>query len=126
MGKTAGFTLLELMVVVVILSILAVMIVPNVMDRPDQARVARARQDIRVLESALQFYRLDYFAYPTTEQGLRVLVQEYVDRLPLDPWGNEYHYLSPGIYGDFDVFSYGADGQQGGQGFNADIGNWSE
>ena len=135
----AGFTLLELMVVVVILSILALVIVPRVIDRPDQARVARVHTDLAALQSAVRLYRLDNFRYPTTEQGLAALVspptQEplapnwaangYLDRLPKDPWGTPYQYLSPGVHGDFDIFSFGADKKAGGTGIDADIGTWS-
>jgi general secretion pathway protein G len=127
------------MVVVVIMSILALGIVPRVIDRPDQARVARAKSDIAVLDSALKLYRLDNNAYPTTEQGLAALVEKpasgpapanwaangYVERLPTDPWGAAYQYLAPGVHGDYDVFSYGADGAAGGSGVDADIGNWT-
>jgi general secretion pathway protein G len=133
-----GFSLLELMVVVVILSILALVIVPRIIDRPDQARVARVQSDLAVLESAVNLYRLDNFRFPTTEQGLEALVNApvtepvpgnyatggYIDRLPRDPWGKEYQYLSPGVYGDFDIFTFGADGVSGGDGINADIGTW--
>jgi general secretion pathway protein G len=135
----SGFSLLELMVVVVIMSILALVIVPRVIDRPDQARVARVRSDIAVLENAIKLYRLDNFRYPTTEQGLSALVERptrdpvpqnwaqngYVERLPSDPWGGEYQYLSPGVHGEFDVFSYGADGATGGDGMDTDVGNWA-
>ena len=135
----AGFSLLELMVVVVILSVLALVIVPRVIDRPDQARAARAQADIAAISSAVNLYRLDNFRYPTTEQGLSALVTRpttdpvpanwatggYMDRLPVDPWGQPYQYLSPGVHGDFDVFSYGADGVAGGTGADADIGSWS-
>ena len=134
-----GFTLIEIMVVVVILGILAAIIVPKVMDRPDQARVTKAKQDISSLESALNLYKLDNFNYPSTDQGLQALVTKpsgdpaapnwkqggYVDRLPVDPWGHEYQYLNPGVHGDIDIFSYGADGRPGGTGYNADIGNWT-
>ena len=132
----AGFTLIEVMVVVIILGILAAIVVPRVMNRPDAARVTKARQDIRAMESALNLYKLDNFVYPTTDQGLEALVnkpagtpeprnwQQYMDRLPKDPWGNDYHYLSPGTKGDVDIFTYGADGQPGGDEINADIGNW--
>lgn len=134
-----GFSLLELMVVVVILSILALVIVPRVIDRPDQARVARVHSDLATLESAVNLYKLDNLRYPTTEQGLEALVTRpasepaprnwaqggYIDRLPTDPWGNDYMYLSPGVHGEFDIFSFGADGQQGGEGANADIGTWN-
>ena len=138
-AKDAGFSLLELMVVVVIMSILALVIVPRVIDRPDQARIARVQSDIAVLQNALQLYKLDNLQYPSTEQGLSALVERptrapeppnwasggYIDRLPADPWGGEYQYLSPGVHGDFDVFTYGADGQTGGDGANADLGSWS-
>lgn len=122
----------------VIISILALVVVPRVLDRPDQARVARAKQDVRVVESALRLYRLDNLDYPTTEQGLAALVTRpssapvpanwaaggYIERLPDDPWGNPYQYLRPGVHGDIDVFSFGADGKSGGTGLDADIGNW--
>ena len=137
--RDAGFSLLELMVVVVILSILALVIVPRVIDRPDQARAARAQSDIAAIASAVQLYRLDNFRYPTTEQGLRALVTRpstdpapqnwasngYMDRVPVDPWGEPYQFLEPGVYGDFDVFTYGADGVSGGSAADADIGSWA-
>ncbi len=137
--RDAGFSLLELMVVVVILSILALVIMPRIIDRPDQARVARVQSDLKVLESAVQLYRLDNFRYPTTEQGLAALVSApqteplatnwapngYIDRLPKDPWGNDYQYLQPGVHGPVDIFSYGADGRAGGTGTDADIGTWT-
>ncbi|WP_420568726.1 type II secretion system major pseudopilin GspG [Thalassovita sp.] len=135
--REAGFSLLELMVVVVILSVLALVIVPRVIDRPDQARVARAQSDLAAISSAVQLYRLDNFRYPTTEQGLAALVTkpaldpapanwtQYMDRLPVDPWGQPYQYLVPGVHGDFDIFTYGADAAPGGDGANADIGSWS-
>lgn len=133
-----GLTLIELMVVVVILSLLAVVIVPRVIDRPDQARVARAQSDIAALSAALNLYRLDNGAYPSTEQGLEALVQRptrppvpsnwaeggYIDRVPNDPWGRPYQFLSPGVRGAFDLMSFGADGRPGGSGVNAEIGNW--
>jgi len=135
-----GFSLIELMVVVVILSILAVVIVPRVIDRPDQARAARAQSDIAAIESALNLYRLDNQRYPTTEQGLQALVEEptrapvpqnwasggYIGRLPMDPWGQDYQYLNPGVHGDFDLFSYGADGRSGGSGVDADVVTWQD
>lgn len=135
----AGFSLLELMVVVVILSILALVVVPRVIDRPDQARAARAKADIAAIASAVKLYRLDNYRYPTTEQGLAALVQKpggnpvpanwaqngYMDRLPQDPWGQPYNYLSPGVHGEFDIFSYGANGAAGGSGADADIGSWT-
>ena len=134
----SGFTLIEVMVVVIILGILAAAIVPKLMSRPDEARLVKARQDIRTLESALQLYRLDNFVYPSTDQGLLSLVEEpidepvppnwkqggYIERLPKDPWGNEYQYLNPGVNGEIDVYSLGADGQTGGTGTSADVGNW--
>lgn len=137
--RDAGFSLLELMVVVVILSILALVIVPRVIDRPDQARAARAQSDVAAIASAVNLYRLDNFRYPTTEQGLSALVAQpttdpippnwaasgYMDRLPVDPWGTPYQYLSPGVHGAFDIFSYGADGVAGGTGADADVGSWA-
>ena len=137
--RFAGFTLIEVMVVIAILAILAALIVPKVMSRPDEARVVAARQDIAALMQALKLYRLDSKRYPTTEQGLQALVAKpsqapvpdnwkaggYVERLPMDPWGKPYQYLNPGLHGEIDVFSYGADGALGGEGFDADIGNWS-
>ena len=121
-----GFTLIEVMVVVVILAILATVVVPRIMDRPDQARVTRAQQDIRAVEAALNLYRLDNFRYPSTDDGLEALVPKYLDSLPEDPWGNRYLYLSPGEMGEFDVYSYGADGAEGGEGVDKDIGNWNK
>ena len=134
-----GFTLIEIMVVVVILAVLIAVVVPRVMDRPDQARISKVENDIRALESALDLYRLDNFTYPNTEQGLRALVERpsgdaarnwrsggYVNRLQLDPWGNAYQYQRPGRDGrEFDLFSLGADGRPGGTEINADIGNWN-
>lgn len=134
----SGFTLIEIMVVVVILGILAALIVPKIMSRPDEARVIAARQDIGSLVSALKLYRLDNKRYPSTEQGLQALINKpasgpaadgwkaggYVEKLPQDPWGHPYLYLNPGLHGEIDVFSYGADGQAGGEGLDADVGNW--
>ncbi|HHM04735.1 MAG TPA: type II secretion system protein GspG [Gammaproteobacteria bacterium] len=124
------------MVVVVILSILAAIVVPRIMDRPDTARIAKAQADIRALESALNLYKLDNHDYPSTDEGLEALTDKpadapswkeggYIDRLPKDPWGRDYQYLNPGVHGAIDVFSLGADGQPGGEGVNADIGNWN-
>ena len=135
-SRQAGFTLLEIMVVVVILGILAAMIVPNFMDQPEKAKLTKAQSDVRNLESALNLYRLDNHAYPTTDAGLEALVNKpaaaarwkeggYIKSLPKDPWGNAYQYLNPGVHGTIDIFSYGADGTQGGEGMNADIGNWA-
>lgn len=134
-----GFTLIEIMVVVVILGILAAVAVPRIMDRPDAARVTKARQDIRTIESALKLYRLDNFGYPSTEQGLEALVEKpaiqpepknwkpggYLERLPTDPWGEPYHYRNPGEHGEIDVYTYGRDGRPGGEETDADIGNWN-
>ena len=134
-----GFTLLEVMVVVVILGILAALVVPRIISRPDEARVIAAKQDIASLLQALKLYRLDNQRYPTTEQGLQALVAKptsvpiplnwkpggYIERLPKDPWGSPYQYLNPGVRGEIDVFSYGADGAPGGEGNDADIGSWN-
>ena len=140
MNKQSGFTLIELMVVVVILALLATFVVPQIMDRPEQARVVKAQQDIRSLESALKMYKLDNFAYPSTDQGLEALVKKpdgnpkprnynpkgYLESLPQDPWGNDYLYLNPGEHGEIDIYSLGADGAAGGTGYDADIGNWAK
>lgn len=138
--KSQGaFTLVEVMVVVVILGILAAVVVPRVMSRPDEARVIRAEQDIRALEAALKLYRLDNFTYPDTDQGLLALIEKpsdlppgakwkgggYLDKMPVDPWGNEYLYLYPGANAEFDLYSLGADSLPDGEGVNADIGNWT-
>ena len=135
--RAAGFTLIEIMVVVVILGILASIVVPKIMDRPDQARVIKAKQDIRMLQSAVDLYKLDNYRYPTTDQGLEALLNKpnpepphwreggYLDRAPKDPWGQPYLYLSPGQHGSVDIYSLGADGQTGGSGVEADIGNWN-
>ena len=126
-----GFTLIEVMVVVVILGILAAIVIPNIVDRPDQARLVKVRQDLRGIEAALELYRLDQQTYPTTQGGLEALAnppagqRRYLDRLPKDPWGEPYHYLQPGQHGNFDVYSLGADRQPGGEGASADVGNWS-
>lgn len=138
-AASRGFTLIELLVVVMILGILATVVVVNVMDRPDEARVAKARQDVRALVTALNLYKLDNYVYPSTEQGLEALVRRpsgqppapnwkqagYVDSLPRDPWGREYLYLNPGAHTEIDVYTLGADGEPGGEGVNADIGNWN-
>ena len=137
--RTMGFTLLEVMVVVVILGILAALVVPRIISRPDEARVTAAKHDIASLMQALKLYRLDNQRYPTTEQGLQALVIKptsaplppnwkaggYVERLPKDPWGNPYQYLNPGVHGEIDVFSYGGDGAPGGEDYGADIGSWN-
>ncbi len=137
--RMGGFTLIEIMVVVVILGILAALIVPNIMDRPDMARVAKTKQDLRALQTALNLYRLDNYRYPTTDQGLEALVEKpsveplppaykkggYLERMPKDAWGHPYLYLSPGVHGEVDISSLGADGQPGGEGVNADIQSWT-
>lgn len=136
---SAGFTLIEVMVVVVILGILAAIVVPRIMSRPDEARVVRAQQDIRAIGAALDLYKLDNLVYPTTEQGLDALVHKptalpagahykadgYLEAVPKDPWGGDYQYLQPGQHNTYDLYSHGADGVPGGEGFNADIGNWT-
>lgn len=131
-----GFTLIELMVVLLIIGVLAALVVPNVLDRADDARVTAAKTDVANLVQALKLYRLDNQRYPTAEQGLQALLvkptttpvpanwKNYLDKLPQDPWGQAYIYLNPGIKGEVDVMSYGADGQAGGEGRNADIGSW--
>ena len=133
---SAGFTLIELMVVLVIIGVLAALVVPNVLDRADDARATAAKTDVNNLMQALKLYRLDNQRYPAAEQGLQALVakpttgpipfnwKSYVDKLPNDPWGRPYQYLNPGIKGEIDVMSFGADGQPGGEGKNADIGSW--
>jgi general secretion pathway protein G len=131
-----GFTLIELMVVLVIIGVLAALIVPNVLDRADDARVTAARTDIANLQQALKLYKLDNQRFPTAEQGLQALVSRpaagppppnwraTLDKLPSDPWGRPYQYMNPGLKGEVDVMSLGADGQPGGEGKNADIGSW--
>lgn len=134
-SRQQGFSLIEIMVVVVIIGILAALIVPRLMDRPDQARVVAARQDIAALMQALKLYRLDNGRYPGAEQGLQALVKPpqgsgavpvtpYLERLPNDPWGHPYQYQNPGKQGDIDVLSLGADSKPGGEASNADIGSW--
>ena len=126
------------MVVVVILGILAALIVPKILSRPDEARITAAKQDVATLAQALRLYKLDNLAFPTTDQGLQALVAKpaaapipanwksggYLERLPKDPWGRDYRYLNPGRHGEIDVYSLGADGEPGGEGNDADIGNW--
>jgi general secretion pathway protein G len=134
-----GFTLIEIMVVVVIIGLLATLVLPRVMGRQEQAFIAKAQSDIQALSSALKFYKLDNFSYPSTDQGLQALVSKpsgdpvpknwkkggYIERLPNDPWGNAYQYLSPGEKMEFDLWSWGADGIEGGEEGDADIGNWN-
>jgi general secretion pathway protein G len=137
-----GFTLIELMVVIVILGILAGLIIPRIMGRPEEARRMKARVQMESMETALRLYKLDNGIYPTTEQGLQALIEAptvgelprawrkggYLEKgsLPKDPWGNEYIYLSPGLHGDFDLVSYGADGQPGGEDRNKDVNSWDQ
>jgi general secretion pathway protein G len=136
--RQSGFTLIEVMVVVVILGILAAVIVPKVIDKPDEARLVKVKADIQEIQSTLEVYKLDNYVYPTTDQGLQALVQkpssdpspphwkQYLDQLPMDPWGHPYQYLNPGSHGmSVDIWSNGADGQPGGDGVNADVGNWN-
>ncbi len=138
-ARRAGFTLVEMMVVIVILGLLATVVAINVLPNQEKAMKGKARADVSVLEQALESYRLDIFAFPTTEQGLQALVTPpagltqvdryreggYIRRLPKDPWGNDYQYRAPGAHGAIDVYSFGADGREGGEGKDADIGNWS-
>lgn len=131
-----GFTLIELMVVLVIIGVLAALIVPNVLNRADDARISAARTDINNIMQSLRLYRLDNQRYPTADQGLQALVirpdkapvptnwKAYLERLPNDPWGQPYVYMNPGVRGEIDVLSYGADGQPGGEGKDADVGSW--
>ncbi len=138
-APNGGFSLIEILVVVVIIGILAAVVVPRVMDEPDRARITKAQQDVQALVTALNMYKLDNFNYPSSEQGLEALVREpsgqpeapnwkpggYIDRLPTDPWGRDYQYLNPGVHGEIDVWSFGANGMPGGEGINAEIGNWN-
>ena len=136
MKKEHGFTIIEIMVVVAILAILASVLVPRIMDEPDKARIVKAKQDIRVIESALDLYKLDNFVYPSTEESIDALVTKpgdapiwkkggYIKKLPIDPWGNEYQYLNPGEHGEVDIYSLGSDRSPGGQDSAEDIGNWA-
>jgi general secretion pathway protein G len=136
--KDAGFTLIEIMVVIAIIGILATLIVPKIMGRPDEARATAAKHDVGTLVQAFKLYRLDIGRYPTTEQGVKALVEKptsepvpqnwkaggYLDSIPKDPWGNPYQYANPGARSEIDVYSFGADGKPGGTGNDADIGNW--
>lgn len=137
--QARGFSLIEILVVVVIIGILAAVVVPRVMDEPERAMVTKAKQDVQALVTALNMYKLDNHNYPSTEQGLEALVRRpsgqpeapnwkeggYIERLPKDPWGRDYQYLNPGVHGEIDVWSFGANGMAGGEGKNAEIGNWN-
>lgn len=137
--RAAGFTLIEVMVVVVILGILAAIVVPKIITAPDTARVTKAKADIAAIQQALNLYRLDNYVYPSTQQGLQALVAPpqgdppaknwkpggYLDKVPMDPWNNPYQFLNPGLHGEVDIFTLGADNAPGGEGVNADIGNWN-
>jgi general secretion pathway protein G len=141
MKKKAGFTLIEVLVVVFILSLLAAIVAPRIIGRTDEAKVAEAKVQIRNFETALKLFKLDNGFYPSTEQGLQALVEKpttgripehwreggYLEqkKIPLDPWGNPYVYISPGLHGDYDIICYGADGKEGGEGFDADITSWN-
>lgn len=134
----SGFSLIEILVVLVILGLLVSIVAPNVLNRADDARLQKAEADFKSIATALKIYRLDNFSYPATEQGLAALVEKptlppeprnwksggYLDEIPLDPWGRPYLYLTPGEHGAFDLYSYGADGVPGGEGQNLDLGNW--
>jgi general secretion pathway protein G len=133
-----GFTLIEIMVVVIIIGLLAAVVAPQFLGRVDDARISKAKQDIQALETALTLYKLDNFTFPSTDQGLQALVEKpadpnvrnwkvggYLKRVNKDPWGNDYQYLNPGTHGELDIYTFGKDGQPGGEGLNADIGNWN-
>ena len=138
--RARGFTLIEIVIAVAILAILAAIVIPRVAGRVDDARIARGKSDVQALVTALNLYKLDNYQYPSTEQGLEALVAEpggqpearnwkqggYIDRLPKDPWGNDYQYISPGQHGEIDVYTLGADGQLGGEGPAGDVGNWTD
>ena len=134
--KETGFTLIEIMVVVIILGILTAIVAPNIIGRVGDAQISAAKQDIRNIESAFRLYRLDNFNYPSNEQGIKALTTKpvgqntrnwkgpYLNRMPLDPWGNQYLYMHPGLHGEIDIYTYGRDGRSGGSEDDADIGNW--
>ena len=135
--KTQGFSLIEILVVLLIIGLLSTLVAINVLPSQDRARVEKTKTDIAILGNALEMYRLEKYSYPSTEEGLSSLLKQnteeyssnqlsrgYIKKLPKDPWGNKYQYIFPGEYGDYDLFSMGADGQVGGEGMNADIGSW--
>ncbi len=128
-GKQRGFTLLEIMVVLVIIGVLAAIVAPRFMERADEAKVEATRAQMESIAQALKLYRLQQNHYPSSSEGLNALVQgangkRYMDKVPKDAWDNDFVYLAPGVHGDFDILSYGADGKAGGEGFDADLGNW--
>lgn len=136
-AQMSGFTLIEIMVVIIIIGILAAVIAPTVIGKVDTAQITKVSADIQSMETALKLYRLDNFAYPTTEQGLQALVTDphdptvknwsaggYIDKMQKDPWGNAYQYLNPGSHGEIDIYTLGRDGRPGGEGLDADLGNW--
>ena len=137
MHQQKGFSLIEIMVVIVILGILAALVVPQIIHRPDDARIVKAKQDVLAIQNALDLYRLDNGVYPSTDQGLAALVHKpttnpipndwrsYLKSIPKDPWGRNYLYLNPGQHAEVDVFTYGANGQPGGRGIDSEIGNWN-
>ncbi len=137
MHQQKGFSLIEIMVVIVILGILAALVVPQIIHRPDDARIVKAKQDVLAIQNALDLYRLDNGVYPSTDQGLAALVHKpttnpipndwrsYLKSIPKDPWGRNYLYLNPGQHAEVDVFTYGANGQPGGSGIDSEIGNWN-
>lgn len=134
--KSRGFTLIEILVVITILGILGALVIPKIMDRPNEARVAATKQQVADIVQALNLYKLDAGSYPSSSQGLEALVQKpssgkippnwrpYMDKLPKDAWGNAFQYRAPGLHGEVDVFSLGADGVEGGEGYDTDLGNW--
>ncbi|MAT94668.1 MAG: type II secretion system protein GspG [Halioglobus sp.] len=140
LNNNAGFSLVEILVVLVIMGLLISVVAPTVLNQADEARIQKAKLDFKNIETALKMYRLDNYVYPTTEQGLQALVEPssldpeprnfreggYLEELPVDPWGRTYLYLSPGEHKEVDIYSLGADGLSGGEGQNADIGNWKE
>jgi general secretion pathway protein G len=134
--RSKGFTLIEIMVVIIIIGVMGALVVPRLMSRPDEARVVAAKTDIAALMQALKLYRLDNQRYPSADQGLQALVvqptgagaptnwKKYIEKMPIDPWGKAYQYVNPGLKGEVDILSFGADGQSGGTNFDADIGSW--
>ena len=138
-GRHAGFTLIEIMVVVIIIGLLAALVAPQMLTQVDKARVTKARADVQAMQTALTMFKLDNYVYPTTDMGLKALAQKpdattvknwrpggYLQHVNKDPWGNDYQYQLPGTHGgEYDLFSFGADGKPGGEGYDADVGNWN-